>query len=62
MPQEIKMIPGIFQAGSTAVKMEIECRVTCNGTLDTISFHTDKTVISLPLKEVEEAVKKARKK
>lgn len=62
MSQEIKMITGIFQAGSTAVKTEIECRATCNGTLDTISFHTDKTVVSLPLKEVEEVIKKARKK
>ena len=62
MSQEIKMITGIFQAGSTAVKTEIECRATCNGTFDTISLHTDKTVVSLPLKEVEEVIKKARKK
>lgn len=62
MSQEIKMITGIFQSGSTAVKTEIECRATCNGTLDTISFHTDKTVVSLPIKEVEEVIKKARKK
>lgn len=62
MSQEIKTITGIFQAGSTAVKTEIECRATCNGTLDTISFHTDKTIMSLPLKEVEEVIKKAMKK
>lgn len=62
MSQGIKMITGIFQAGSTAVKTEIECRVICNGTLDTISFHTDKTIMSLPLKAVEEVIKKARKK
>ena len=62
MSQEIKMITGIFQAGSTAVKTGIECRATCNGTLDTISFHTDNTVVSLPLKEIEEVIKKAREK
>ena len=60
MSQEIKMIPGILQAGSAAVKSQIECRATCNGTLDTISFHAENIVISLPLKEVNNLITKSR--
>lgn len=61
MSQEIKLIDGIFQAGDVMVKTKIECRVTCDGTLNTISLHTDKTIMGVPLKEVKRIISKAER-
>jgi hypothetical protein len=61
MSQEIKFIDGIFQAGDVMIKTKIGCRVTCDGTLNTISLHTDKTIMSVPLKEVKGIISKAER-
>ena len=61
MSAEIKMIGGIVQFGNAAVSQDIECRVRCENTLDVISLHAQGMVMSLPLKQIEKLVEKARK-
>lgn len=61
MAVTIKMLKGVFQTGNMAENKEIECRIRCDKTLDTISFHAEGTIISVPLKSLEKTIERARK-
>lgn len=47
MAVTIKMLKGVFQTGNMAENKEIECRIRCDKTLDTISFHAEGTMRSI---------------
>lgn len=62
MSTEIKSLKGVYQSGNECVNADVECRVHCDRYHDTLSLHAAGTIISVPLKDVEATIKKARRK